>query len=214
MVRPERNDCVKFHYTAWTRDGSLLASTDRSKDPADKCLAAIFPGVVEALENMVVGEQRRAWVPAGLASATENGEKGEAATFDLELVEIIKAPAIPEDLLSPPRDAVRLPSGLILDVLKPGSGTQHPTSHSRVKLDFSGWKRDGTLFQSTVMAHHPAVFHMVAVIPGWREALATMVTGEKVRLWTPASLAYGPRPRRGQPAGDLVYDLELLSFDL
>ncbi len=37
-----------------------------------------------------------------------------------------------------------------------------------------------------------------------------MVVGDKMRLWIPAALAYGAKPASpGNPAGDLVFDLEL-----
>jgi peptidylprolyl isomerase len=40
-----------------------------------------------------------------------------------------------------------------------------------------------------------------------------MTKGEKRRFWIPSRLAYGDRPARPtQPAGDLVYDVELLDF--
>jgi peptidylprolyl isomerase len=39
-----------------------------------------------------------------------------------------------------------------------------------------------------------------------------MVEGDKWRLWIPADLAYGERPTKaGVPAGDLVFDVELLA---
>jgi hypothetical protein len=31
----------------------------------------------------------------------------------------------------------------------------------------------------------------------------------RARAWVPAALGFGDKPRRGAPAGDLVYDLEL-----
>ena len=40
-----------------------------------------------------------------------------------------------------------------------------------------------------------------------------MVVGDEVRVWIPAELAYGDKPRRGAPAGDLVYDLELVALE-
>jgi peptidylprolyl isomerase len=107
---------------------------------------------------------------------------------------------------------VRLPSGLVLQVLRPAKGTARPTPESRVTLHVTGWKANGVLVESTVMANHPATYDVSSVIPGWREGLLQMAEGEAVRLWIPAALAYGEKPRgRGIPAGDLVYDLELLS---
>jgi len=173
------------------------------------------PGLAEALKKMVVGEQVRAWVPARL-TRTDLGEHGQPEvdeTVDIELFDIIKAPAAPSDLRSPPASATRLPSGLVMRVLRRGTGSEHPRANGQVKLDFSGWTAQGNLIESSVMAKHPAVFDMVGVIAGWREALLGMVVGEKVRLWIPAALAYGPKPRRGQPKGDLIYDLELLSIE-
>jgi peptidylprolyl isomerase len=47
---------------------------------------------------------------------------------------------------------------------------------------------------------------------GFREALTNMVPGEKARFWIPAALAYGDNPaNRFNPAGDLVYEIELLA---
>jgi peptidylprolyl isomerase len=40
-----------------------------------------------------------------------------------------------------------------------------------------------------------------------------MVVGEKTRFWIPAELAYGVVPKRpGAPAGNLTFDIELLSI--
>ena len=49
------------------------------------------------------------------------------------------------------------------------------------------------------------------MIAGWTEGLQLMVVGEKRRLWIPESLAYQGRP--GKPAGMLVFDVELISFE-
>jgi peptidylprolyl isomerase len=84
---------------------------------------------------------------------------------------------------------------------------------SRVTLNYTGWTADGKLFESTVMSNHSASFQLGTTLPGWREGLQSMVAGEKVRLWIPAALAYGVHPiERSVPAGDLVYDIELIDF--
>src|SRR5262249_35046787 len=133
-------------------------------------------------------------------------------TYDIELLSVLKAPPTPADLTTPPASVVRLPSGLLLQVLKPAKGTVHPTPQSRVTLHLTGWKAHGALIESTAMANHPAGYDLASVIPGWREGLLQMAEGEPARLWIPAALAYGEKPRgRAYPAGDLVYDLELLS---
>ncbi len=211
---PQANDCVKLHFTAWKRDGSFLSNTRQWGEPQNQCLATALPGVAEALSTMVVGEQLRVWVPASLTFTGDDDARPPQidATFDLELYEIVKAPPAPPSLKSPPATSKKMPSGLAIEVLRKGRGKQHPQEQSQVKLDFSGWTAEGRLIESSVMAHHPAVFSMSGVLRGWREALSQMVVGDKVRIWIPRDLAYGAQPRRGQPKGDLVYELQLLEI--
>ncbi len=211
---PKDNDCVLLHFTAWRRDGSFLSSSRQGGAPQMQCLVTAFPGVVQALKRMVVGEQLRVWVPAPLLYLADDDDQAPRvdATFDIELYEIIEAPPTPRSLKSAPATARRMASGLAIEVLRRGKGTQHPQEGSQVKLAFSGWTTDGRLIESTVMAHQPAVFSMAGVIRGWREALLQMVVGDGVRLWIPRDLAYGPKPLRGQPKGDLVYEIDLLEI--
>ena len=68
------------------------------------------------------------------------------------------------------------------------------------------------MFDSSVARGEPVTFPLNGVIRGWTEGLAMMVVGEKRRLWIPAALAYGDRPRAGAPSGDLVFDVELLDI--
>jgi FKBP-type peptidyl-prolyl cis-trans isomerase len=212
---PRDNDCVKVHYSAWKRDGSFLTTSRRGGGPEDQCLRTAFPGIAEALRGMVVGEERRLWVPGKLTYVGDDDDRPPQldATFDVELVEIKRAPATPLRLVSPPRQARTSPDGLAVEVLKRGTGIAHPDDHSQVKVHFSGWTTDGRLVESSVMADHPGVFAMTGVIRGWREALTQMVVGQKVRVWIPTALAYGAKPRRGQPRGPLVYELELLQIE-
>jgi peptidylprolyl isomerase len=68
------------------------------------------------------------------------------------------------------------------------------------------------MFDSSVLRGQPITFPLNGVIPGWTEGVQLMVVGEKRRLWIPGKLAYGERPRMGAPAGDLVFDIELLDI--
>jgi len=132
---------------------------------------------------------------------------------DLQLLQILKAPVAPENLKAPPPKALRTPGGVTLQILKAGTGTEHPTMNSQVTLNYSGWSMDGKLFESTIMSGHPSIVLVGTAKPGWREALLQMVIGEKARVWIPAALAYGNHPiERMAPAGALVYDFELLDF--
>jgi peptidylprolyl isomerase len=125
---------------------------------------------------------------------------------------LVKSIPAPPDVATPPPDAQKTASGLVTKVLQPGTGTDHPRVQDRVRVHYTGWTKDGQMFDSSVARGQPIVFGVGQVIPGWTEALQLMVTGEKRRLWIPAALAYGATPRGGAPAGDLTFDVEL--FDV
>lgn len=116
----------------------------------------------------------------------------------------------PPDVGAAPADAQKTASGLASKVLTPGTGKEHPASWDSVKVHYTGWTKAGRMFDSSVTRNEPAVFRLDGVIKGWTEGLQLMVAGEKRRFWIPAALAYGERPPPGAPAGELVFDVELL----
>jgi FKBP-type peptidyl-prolyl cis-trans isomerase len=211
--RPAADDLVTVRYTAWRRDGSLFQAPSGGDRTPSTSVRRLLPGIAEVVRTMVEGETKRAWVPARLAAPV--GEEGPKVpdsdlTYDLQLLEITAAPAPPPNLTRPPRKATRLPSGVTLDVLVRGSGKEHPDATARVVLQYSAWTEGGMLFESTVLGGSPVTELMAELSPGLREGVSQMVAGEKARLWIPASLAFGEHPRRGAPAGPVVYDVELL----
>ena len=121
----------------------------------------------------------------------------------------LKAIPPPSDVAAPPADATKTASGLATKVITPGSGKEHPAKDDLVTIHYTGWKTDGTMFDSSVAKGKPAVFPVARVIPGFSEGIQLMVPGEKRRLWIPEGLAYkGAR----EPKGMLVFDVEL--FDM
>ena len=119
----------------------------------------------------------------------------------------------PPDVAAPPKDAEKTASGLSSKILQKGTGSEHPAEADRVKVHYTGWTKDGKMFDSSVKRGQPLTFPLGGVIKGWTEGLQLMVVGEKRRFWIPAELAYGERPQRpGAPAGDLVFDVELLEI--
>jgi peptidylprolyl isomerase len=121
--------------------------------------------------------------------------------------------AAPADVAAPPPGAQQLPSGLAYQVLHPGTGTEHPTPDSIVVVNYTGWTTEGRMFDSSLTSGEPAEFPLRKLIKGWQQGLPLMVTGEKMRFWIPADLAYGDHPTKpGAPAGMLVFDVELLQI--
>ena len=118
----------------------------------------------------------------------------------------------PPDVAAAPADATKTASGLASRVLTPGTGKDHPGPTDKVKVHYTGWTKAGQMFDSSVTRGEPTSFPLNGVIPGWTEGVQLMVVGEKRRFWIPAALAYGDHPRMGQPAGDLVFDVELIDI--
>ena len=117
----------------------------------------------------------------------------------------------PPDVAAPPPDSLKTTSGLSIKVLQKGTGTRNPRTTDRVTVHYTGWTTDGKSFDSSVARGRPATFALTQVITGWTEALQRMTEGEKVRVWIPENLAYGGAA--GEPAGMLVFDIELIKIE-
>lgn len=221
---PSGNDCVNVSFIAWKTDGHLFSTSTSMNDSDLLCLNDGIAGVTEALKQMVAGEKVRLWIPEDLTfheghhhiqhRPEDEEPPHKDLTFDLQLLSIVKAPLTPSDLKQPPETATKAPSGVSYQVLKTGTGSRHPSANDKVTVHFSCWRGDGRLFESTVTGKHPAQVNLATAIPMWREAVSHMVVGEKTRFWIPTAFAYGEKPVEGfNPAGDLVYEIELLSID-
>lgn len=113
--------------------------------------------------------------------------------------------------------AVTAPDGskaeLQYKILKSGPDGPSPKKTDIVEVHYVGSLMDGTEFDSSIKRGTPATFHLIAMVPGWTEALQMMKVGDKWQLFIPANLAYGEYPPPGiGPNVPLVFELELLSF--
>lgn len=211
-AHPAPNDLVTVHYTGWTTNGKMFDSSHVRGKPNTFPLDAVIPGWRECVGLMTVGETRRCWIPQELAYKGQAGRPAGMLVFEVELLNAERSPrAAPPDVSGPPSDAKRTGSGLAWKVLKDGSGTQRPTSRSRVTVHYTGWTTDGKMFDSSVMRGSPATFGLDQVIKGWTEGVQLMVEGEKARFWIPQDLAYKGEP--GAPRGMLVFDVELIKIE-
>lgn len=86
--KPTADSIVTVHYTGWTADGKGFQSTATSGEPAMVPLARVFPGWREGMQMMVVGEERRMWIPENIAFAGRPGAPSGMIVFDVELLSI------------------------------------------------------------------------------------------------------------------------------
>jgi peptidylprolyl isomerase len=216
-AHPGPHDRVTVEYTGWTPDGKMFDSSIPTGEFARFRLDEVIDGWSEGLQLMVKGEKRRFWIPAALAYGDhpKPGQPAGPLVFDVALMgflKVIPPPAAPPDVAEAPADAKRTPSGLAYKVLKHGTGKSHPRAEDTVQVHYSGWTTAGDLFDSSVVRGQPASFPLGGVIAGWTEGLQLLVVGDKARFWIPARLAYGDHPKPGEPAGALVFDVELLAI--
>jgi peptidylprolyl isomerase len=206
VEHPGDSDFVHVRYAVWkASDGSVVDYT-RTDIPTFVEMSKLLPGMRETFTLMTPGERRRAWIPSTLGAGKIAA--GETFVIDAHLVDVVHRPTAPADVAAPPADAVKTPSGLFYKILRPGTGTQHPRSHEKVLVNYSGWTTDGQMFDSSVLKGEPMELPLSVVIAGWNEGLQLMTTGEIVRFWIPQKLAY--KGQAGMPAGMLVFDVELI----
>lgn len=87
-VHPRASSTVTVHYSGWTTDGKLFDSSVRRGEPTTFPLNQVIRGWTEGLQLMVVGEQRRLWIPEELAYRGASGRPQGMLVFDVELLAI------------------------------------------------------------------------------------------------------------------------------
>jgi FKBP-type peptidyl-prolyl cis-trans isomerase len=112
---------------------------------------------------------------------------------------------------NPPADAQKTASGLVYKIETPGSGTVNPSDTDLVKVATSFWTtttpegKPGSFGPPT----RPMQMSQI-ILPGLKEGLGLMTTGEKMRMWLPEKLAFAGAT--GKPAGPLMIDVVLLDI--
>ena len=91
---PKPTSTVTIHYTEWTTSGTTIYDDSVArKEPLTVDVDLVMPGLSEALQRMVVGDQMRVWMPADLTYAPPTPRA--ALLFDVELLAIQQAVAGP-----------------------------------------------------------------------------------------------------------------------
>ena len=116
---------------------------------------------------------------------------------------------------------VELPSGLRYEMIKEGTGPM-PKPSDTVTVNYTGKLLNGTIFDTSLQARQPGATPAPATFPldgpnsvidGWKEGLQKVAKGGSIRLYVPASMAYGDEGRSGIPPGSaLIFDVDLIDI--
>lgn len=190
----------------------ILGLTAVACEPPPRSVPALPPGVDPA----------SLYKPSEEDVAAALGEGGEEAGVGAKAeAEKVKAPTAAPDIGDV--EARTTPSGLKIQVVRPGEGETVAEKGKRVTVHYNGWVQGGSLFDSS--RDRKAAFQFTLgqgdVIKGWDEGVAGMKLHEVRRLTIPPDLAYGNKDRRSSgkgyssiPAGStLVFDIEFLGVE-
>ncbi len=205
------NDMVTLEFAGWSQaNGTRFHSSLEMGENLSAPVNTMFPAWKEVLPLVHVGDVVQMWVPEELGIAPGSSELPGTLIFEVKVLSAKPLPQAPADLAAPGPDTQKTESGISWRIVTPGTGSEHPTATSRVKVHYSGWLTNGEMFDSSVARGVPIEIGLDQVIAGWTEAVQLMVPGEKRIVWIPEEHAYKGRP--GAPAGTLVFEIELLEI--
>lgn len=210
---------VKLHYTGYLAgDLEVFDSSHKREEPISFIIGRgmVIPGWEEALQFFRVGDKARIWVPHELAY----GEDGRGPVpprtdlvFDIKILDagIVEVPTMwPVE----EQDTLFTESGLQIIIIEEGTG-EKPLRGNVIKVHYSGYLDDGTLFDSSVQREVPFRFVLGTsqVIRGFDEGFALLNKGTRARFIVPPNLAYGERGAGPIPPGETLYfDVELIEI--
>ena len=73
LVHPTAESAALLNYTGWTSDGQVFDTTQSRGRPTMIPLDRVMPAFRECVEQMVVGERRRCWIPATVSKGNWGG---------------------------------------------------------------------------------------------------------------------------------------------
>jgi peptidylprolyl isomerase len=177
----------------------------------------VMPGLEEGVRTMRPGGKRILVLPPDIAF----GKDGLTGTvppdswvrFEVELLEIMKAPPQPVPWSDVGMEIFTAPSGLQIIDFVIGEG-EAPTPESYVAVHYSGFFDDGTCFDTTYLKGMPIEFALgeKRLMAGWLEGLLSMRVGGQRKIIVPPHLAYGEEGfgKTIPPNATLSFDIELI----
>lgn len=230
------DDQVQFAYTLYAGSTGEELDTSYGKTDARFQLGEVTKGIARGLVGTKVGDRVVVAISPddGFGdAATQFGKEGVDATTTMVLVaDVVRvipsqaegaAVTPPADLPTVTTDADGVPTAidpkgyaapadLVVQPLITGTGPA-VTSGQTISVQYLGATlADGAIFDQSWTSGQPfnTAIGTGQVIPGWDNGLVGQTVGSRVLLVIPAAQAYGDQPTGGQPAGALVFVVDIL----
>lgn len=211
-AQPRRNDTVLINYTGWRQStGDTFFTNRASARPLPLNLTQAAPGFTEALQLLRKGEKAVLWVPAAIGYKTPPTEgTAEALVYEVEVVDITPAPAIPDNVGKPPASAVALPSGTKYAVVRPGTGKVKARQFDTVTFDYTAWDSEGRMIDTTELRKRTVTAPPYKQSAAMSEMLTALTAGERARFWVDSEkMMNDGKPLAGVKPGLLCYELDV-----
>jgi FKBP-type peptidyl-prolyl cis-trans isomerase len=211
-AQPHRNDVVLVNFTGWRQaTGETFFARAEGSPAMPLNLSQAAPGFSEALPLLRKGEKAVLWLPAAIGYKTPpTSGAPETLVYELELVDITPAPAIPDNVAAAPATAQTLKSGVKLIVVRPGTGKDKVRPFDTVTFSYTAWDSGGRMLDTTELRKHPVEAAPYKQPAAMGEVLAQMTDGERTRFWVDAEkMTSGGQPVGGVTKGLLCYELEV-----
>ncbi len=216
-IKAEAGDKVSLHYTGKLTNDTVFDSSYPRKQPFTFTLGKdpVIKGWVEGVALLHQGDKATFIIPPELgyeARSTGKIPANSTLIFDVDLINVQKAVKITAyDTTG--IESKTTETGLKYFEINNKKGKQ-ATKGSRVSVHYTGYLKDGKIFDSSVQKGEPIKIELGAnqVIKGWDEGLSLMSKGDKFRLIIPYQLAFGEkgRPPVIPEKAELTFDVELI----
>jgi len=106
--------------------------------------------------------------------------------------------------------AVKHPSGLYYQIIKPGTGSFTYPSNTKITIKYEGKLLDGTTIDNGNGVEN--TFQLNQLIEGWRIGIPLIQKGGEIRLIIPSDLAYGSQATGPVPANSVLdFTIQLIN---
>ena len=192
----------------------------KADEPFKIALYRLLPGWAEGAKLVGAGGKIKLYIPSELAFGAQGSREvgpNEAIEFDVEVVSVVSIKAAAERsekwlaTKALEEGVQKTESGLLYTVIQSGNMKKAAKNdEDEVEVYYVGKLQDGTVFDScTAESGKPIKFPLNRVIKGWTEGMKLVGPGGKIKLYIPASMAYGENG-----AGESIGPNEALEFEV